>query len=965
MSGYSDTRQLIIDTLMGRPAGTEIQPEDHQAFALALNDYIRSVELVAGSGVPVAFAEPNTVPVQPNNGQAVYLSQVPCESSKTFSNFIGQDGNALSVSSAKNEVKLVTLLWNGSYWSKQETSIPVITDTTSGYLFAGIARPTTTPNVVTVPCFYITQNPGTYTNFSNIEVLNGETAVLKKTVNGEWEKESISISQNRFIDFTKSNFPRLPLYDLIVYANIENPEEGCGYFVSALLNYPNRLDVYIDKYVKDSPSESEHFQTPVSIRNNGQLYSKIYGNTKISLIVDKTKYGNGPDISWATGMRLEFSDYAFNNQEFNFLEKESLLWECVHSIPNSVISKIEWEQPYSSVDGYACYVTEFFIKNTFFSFNKETISLPLVASPEKGVQSIKVDNGYSIVLNLKTKILSIKRTSQISEGEMILFSNQIGLGKKFSLSSDEQIQIISMVKNATMSDEQWRNVKSLSNLLGDIGYCIQQVPKNAMVINQIGSFSPNVLNLEDPDILRECYIAYGRITPSNPMWTTGFVPVIQGETYMFQTSSSYGEKDAIKTSLFDLGKRYYGVTTNELYKNNYKWYVKFVSPINGYIRTSFNNSQTQPMILRGYEVWGDYPTEYIPYGFRLNIEESVNALSNEVQNKVSGVLEKSKNLFDPSNIEVGYRFNYYQEPVENPGSCCSGLIPVEGGEIYTLHRTATGSERTLCCYNELGNVVKPILSPDGTELGAQDTSLGENFTFLTPTGAKFLRFNINWYPTYVEGNEDGWQLEKGDSFTGFEPYFPPRIVVPYENLPRDLEGLSENSSKLITETTRVAGLDDAEFFSGAYAQYGVGEYTRPQTEVYDFNKVLVRGIHMQGNECEYRIYSYSGTSSPTKGYAPIGIISPSTHTLIAQGTINKRGVDYYEEKYIFYHRFLHFPHYRSKCTATGKLRTIAQSGQSARRMVAAWRYGLPGRKTYDLSGKTGEECIYDSCPTIR
>ena len=22
-------------------------------------------------------------------------------------------------------------------------------------------------------------------------------------------------------------------------------------------------------------------------------------------------------------------------------------------------------------------------------------------------------------------------------------------------------------------------------------------------------------------------------------------------------------------------------------------------------------------------------------------------------------------------------------------------------------------------------------------------------------------------------------------------------------------------------------------------------------------------------------------------------------------------------------------------------------------MVAAWRYGLPGRKTYDLSGKTG------------
>lgn len=36
-----------------------------------------------------------------------------------------------------------------------------------------------------------------------------------------------------------------------------------------------------------------------------------------------------------------------------------------------------------------------------------------------------------------------------------------------------------------------------------------------------------------------------------------------------------------------------------------------------------------------------------------------------------------------------------------------------------------------------------------------------------------------------------------------------------------------------------------------------------------------------------------------------------------------------KKKNIYYHRFLHIPHYRSKCTATGKLRTIAQSGQSA------------------------------------
>ena len=131
MAGYSDTRQLIIDTLMGRPAGTEIQPEDHQAFALALNDYIRSVELVAGSGVPVDFAEPDTVPVQPNNGQAVYLSYVPRSVTKNFVNFINQSGNSISVTSSSGEVKLVTLLWNGSYWSSQIVTIDVLSDDSS------------------------------------------------------------------------------------------------------------------------------------------------------------------------------------------------------------------------------------------------------------------------------------------------------------------------------------------------------------------------------------------------------------------------------------------------------------------------------------------------------------------------------------------------------------------------------------------------------------------------------------------------------------------------------------------------------------------------------------------------------------------------------------------------------------------------------------------------------------------
>ena len=187
MAGYADTRQMIIDTLMGRTAGTEIKPEDHQAFALQLTDYIRSVELVAGNATPIGFANASTVPVQPDNGQAVYLSSVGGAQTVTFSNFIGQNGNPITVTSTENVIKLVTLLWNGQYWSSQVTSVNAVRDTTNGYLFMGVATPTTNPGTPDQKVFYIASESGTYPNFGGLTVSDGEVAILK--YNGTWTKD--------------------------------------------------------------------------------------------------------------------------------------------------------------------------------------------------------------------------------------------------------------------------------------------------------------------------------------------------------------------------------------------------------------------------------------------------------------------------------------------------------------------------------------------------------------------------------------------------------------------------------------------------------------------------------------------------------------------------------------------------------------------------------------------------------
>lgn len=297
MAGYKDTRQLIIDTLMNRPAGTEIQPENHQEFALAITDYVRSVELLAGNAF-IGFAEANTVPVQSDKGQCFYISTVGPGQTVNFVNFIDSDGNVISVSSPGGKMSLVTLIWNTQYWSSQIVTMDTnwsisqqsgsselmvmsqkaITDelnkkvgngvlaqttdiasgaitgpkiaensiTTSnivdgtiqstdinsnafdstlknagkladakavgdainklknaGYLYAGIATPSTNPGTPDGPVFYIASQAGTYSNFGNTEIDNTGIFTWGGT---SWSFEKLDFTVNDLISVKHGTF---------------------------------------------------------------------------------------------------------------------------------------------------------------------------------------------------------------------------------------------------------------------------------------------------------------------------------------------------------------------------------------------------------------------------------------------------------------------------------------------------------------------------------------------------------------------------------------------------------------------------------------------------------------------------------------------------------------------------------------------------------------------------------------
>ena len=134
MAGYDDTRRKILETLLQRPVGTEIQPENHQDFALSLLDYIRSVELISGSTL-IGVAYQDTVPVQSDDANEAYIAGVAQERTVVFQNFRDVNGDPLTVTTEEMEAKLVILIWNRQYWSKLEISANIVSQAENAYYF--------------------------------------------------------------------------------------------------------------------------------------------------------------------------------------------------------------------------------------------------------------------------------------------------------------------------------------------------------------------------------------------------------------------------------------------------------------------------------------------------------------------------------------------------------------------------------------------------------------------------------------------------------------------------------------------------------------------------------------------------------------------------------------------------------------------------------------------------------------
>ena len=76
--------------------------------------------------------------------------------------------------------------------SLQSVMLNMVTKLGENYMFAGVATPATTPGTPDGNVFYITTQAGTYANFNNTVVADGELAILMW--NGAWTKQSMAIA---------------------------------------------------------------------------------------------------------------------------------------------------------------------------------------------------------------------------------------------------------------------------------------------------------------------------------------------------------------------------------------------------------------------------------------------------------------------------------------------------------------------------------------------------------------------------------------------------------------------------------------------------------------------------------------------------------------------------------------------------------------------------------------------------
>lgn len=247
MPGYLDTRQMIIDTLMGRPEGTQIQPEDHQAYALNMLNYIRSIELSSGSTL-TGIAETDTIPIEPLDSRVAYISSISQNSVETFTYFKNENNQPITITTT-NTSAFVIFMWNTQYWEYQILPISVLQNNSFvGYFIC--SSNADSDKQITCNINEITINMRILVLMENVNTKNNVTLQINSTTakplyyNGQQVSSTNTWDAGEILDiyFDGTNYQSISIKDKALYNLIESVNVGSQISATNAFNFvPSNL----------------------------------------------------------------------------------------------------------------------------------------------------------------------------------------------------------------------------------------------------------------------------------------------------------------------------------------------------------------------------------------------------------------------------------------------------------------------------------------------------------------------------------------------------------------------------------------------------------------------------------------------------------------------------------------------------------------------------------------------------
>ena len=209
-----------------------------------------------------------------------------------------------------------------------------------GSVFMGIATPSTDPGNVKGNVFYIATEPGTYANFSGIEIAEGEAVILKWN-NGTWSKKVTGFAtQEKLTELSqevKKNYINLiqsaQLGIITSKIDITDPDSTNGYY--------NESGVFVShdsfRNQKVTIDHSKTYYVEIDIDSNYTI-STIVLFDKNDNVIDFQKYSETYNRKYFLKFPNSVAKFAISNTPNHFHIYEITVRENEEGIPDGAIT---------------------------------------------------------------------------------------------------------------------------------------------------------------------------------------------------------------------------------------------------------------------------------------------------------------------------------------------------------------------------------------------------------------------------------------------------------------------------------------------------------------------------------------------------------------------------------------------------------------------------------------------------